>query len=55
MDWQAETRKMEYLDHLYIKDGRDSKEHPHHARYTGLWLNKAQQLTEAHRDEVTLA
>ena len=27
----------ERLNRLYIIDGRDKKDHPQHATYTGLW------------------
>ena len=37
-DLEAMSLRVDYLDDLYFKDGRDSKDHPHHSTYTGLLL-----------------
>ena len=36
VDHIEENKRQERLEALYIKDGRDSVEHPFHALYTGL-------------------
>lgn len=30
--------RQDLLDQLYLKAGRDRKNHPQHATYTGLWM-----------------
>ena len=37
-DIQAMNRRVARLDELYIRDGRDKKDHPWHGCYTGLAL-----------------
>ena len=37
-DTEVMDLRIDYLDDLYRKDGRDDKNHPHHATYTGLLL-----------------
>ena len=49
MDWQAENRKVTYLERLYRRDGRDRKDHPFHDTYTGLVVARAAELIEWER------
>lgn len=35
--------RQDLLDDLYRRSGRDRKEHPLHATYTGLWLEWTQE------------
>jgi len=33
-----DQRRADFLDSLYIQEGRDSKDHPLHSVYTGLYM-----------------
>jgi hypothetical protein len=41
--------RQEYLEHLYTADGRHEKTHPQHGIYTGLFVQRQQQLVAADR------
>lgn len=43
--------RQDLLDDLYRRSGRDRKEHPLHATYTGLWL----EWTQEHKSEEAVA
>lgn len=32
-----QLKRQEFLDALYLADGRDDQEHPYHSSYTGLF------------------
>ena len=34
--------RQDLIDDLYRRSGRDRKDHPHHATYTGLWAEWTQ-------------
>ena len=43
-EWNAEDHdRMLRMEELYVKDGRDNPEHPHHMTYTGLHQQHAAQ------------
>lgn len=46
IDFQAENQRQAYLDALYALDNRDDPNHPHRYTYTGLYLQRQQQLLE---------
>lgn len=46
IDPHVEQRRQDYLDALYLLDGRDSPDHPHHATYTGLFVEHLSVLVE---------
>lgn len=46
---EIEQMKAEYLEHLYELDGRDSKNHPMHALYCGLWQDHMKECAEEAR------
>lgn len=35
---QEDQRRADFLDSLYLQDGRDAKDHPLHSLYTGLYI-----------------
>ena len=37
-DTEAMNNRVNWLDELYLRDGRDSKDHPQHGTYTGLHM-----------------
>ena len=39
---QGDQARTDFLEKLYFADGRDKKEHPLHATYTGLYLHYQQ-------------
>lgn len=43
-DIEAMTNRVKWLEELYVKDGRDKPDHPHHMSYTGLHLKYANVL-----------
>jgi hypothetical protein len=45
---QADQRRVDFLEKLYAEDGRDRKGHPHHATYTGLYLQYLDQMNVEH-------
>lgn len=47
-----EQRRQDYLDALYILDGRDFPNHPHHATYTGLYTEHVAQVLARDVDKV---
>lgn len=34
---QEDQRRADFLDFLFLQDGRDAKDHPLHSLYTGLY------------------
>lgn len=46
----TEARRQAYLETLYLLDGRNNLDHPHHATFTGLLKRRAQQLIAADMD-----
>lgn len=38
--------RQDALDALYLKDGRDDKNHPHHATYTNLFQSYAAESND---------
>lgn len=36
--------RQDFLDHLYLKSDRSNPEHPHHATYTGLFMEFAAEV-----------
>lgn len=52
---QVEQRRQDYLDALYLLDGRDSKSHPRHATYTGLYTEHVSVLVDRDMREVLAA
>lgn len=47
---QADQRRVDFLEKLYVQDGRDRKGHPYHATYTGLYLQYLDQMNVEHVD-----
>lgn len=45
-NYQVENKRQAYLDALYALDKRDDPAHPLHSTYTGLYLQRQQQLIE---------
>lgn len=53
-DWATEAwarvcvdqTRANFLDRLYVQDGRDNPEHPFHSLYTGLYQLYIQQLEQ---------
>lgn len=45
---QADQQRTDFLETLYLEDGRDRKGHPHHATYTGLYLQYVDQMNVEH-------
>jgi hypothetical protein len=45
-NYQVENQRQAYLDALYALDRRDDPSHPLHSTYTGLYLQRQQQLLE---------
>jgi hypothetical protein len=37
-DTKAMDARVERLEELYIRDGRDNQDHPWHSTYTGLYI-----------------
>jgi hypothetical protein len=37
-DTEAMNNRVNWLDELYLRDGRDNKDHPQHGTYTGLHM-----------------
>jgi hypothetical protein len=47
IDHKIESEKQEYLNRLYVLDGRENREHPMHSLYTGLFQSRVQELIRA--------
>lgn len=47
-----EQRRQNYLDALYILDGRDFPSHPLHATYTGLYTEHVAKVLARDVDKV---
>lgn len=45
-NYQVENQRQAYLDALYALDRRDDPSHPRHQTYTGLYIQRQQQLIE---------
>lgn len=52
LDPVEQNARSEYLEHLYILDGRDNPTHPLHGFFTGLYWNRMQQLMLADREKL---
>lgn len=50
-----QQRRQDYLDALYLLDGRDNPTHPRHATYTALFTEHVQALVERDMREVLAA
>lgn len=50
-----EQRRQDYLDALYLLDGRDDPKNPWHATYTGLFTQHVQVIIERDMREVLAA
>ena len=50
-----EQRRQDYLDALYLLDGRDNPAHPHYATYTGLYIQHLSTLVSRDMKEVLAA
>lgn len=48
MHVQADQARVDFLEKLYLEDGRDSKGHPLHSTYTGLYLQYLDQMNVEH-------
>lgn len=46
---KTEQMKAEYLEHLYVLDGRKSKNHPMHGLYGNLWQAHMKECAEEAR------
>lgn len=46
---QADQARVDFLENLYLEDGRDSEGHPLHATYTGLYLQYLDQMNMEHK------
>lgn len=46
----TESRRQAYIETLYLLDGRNNPDHPHHATFTGLLKHRLQQLIAADMD-----
>ncbi len=46
IDPKTEQRRQDYLDALFLLDGRNNPAHPHHATYTGLYQARQAELQE---------
>jgi hypothetical protein len=42
----VDQMRSDFLDKLYVQDGRDKPEHPFHSLYTGLYQGYIQQLEQ---------
>jgi len=42
----VDQMRADFLDRLYVQDGRDNPEHPFHQLYTGLYQLYIQQLEQ---------
>lgn len=51
----VEQRRQDYLDALYLLDGRDHPSHPAHATYTGLFIKHVETLIDHDMREVLAA
>lgn len=45
----VEQMKADYMDFLYDNSDRTDRNHPLHARYTGLWQEHMRECAEAAR------
>lgn len=43
---EGDQRTQAYMEQLYLISGRDEKDHPMHATYTGLYEDRKQRLIE---------
>lgn len=43
---ESDRRTQAYIEQLYLISGRDDKDHPLHATYTGLYEERKQKLVE---------
>ena len=50
---QEDQRRTDFIDLLYLQDGRFSKEHPLHSLYTGLYEQWVQNERCANRVDVS--
>lgn len=55
VDPLVEQRRQNYLDALYLLDGRDAPDHPRHATYTGLFVEHVRVLIERDMRDVLAA
>ena len=43
---QVDQARADFLDKLYVQDGRDAPEHPMHSLYTGLYEQYIDKLED---------
>ena len=43
---QVDQARADFLDRLYVQEGRDVPEHPMHSLYTGLYAEYMEKLDE---------